>query len=160
MGRGSGIAEPEAAVAERAGAMAEQRQGEEAGAGPTGEPAAPENRGVESPATASTEVSMPASGGARKPARYGLSIQFEPRPDDAELARLVETTVWINEAHPAYRRAAASRSEGYHVALATAMALAPLAVDPAKEHAFLTAFLGAWGTVLERRTARRRRSPG
>ena len=103
---------------------------------------------------------MPASGGARKPARYALSILFESRPDDAELARLVETTVWINEAHPAYRRAAASRAEGYHVALATAMALAPLAVDPAKEHAFLTAFLAAWGTALERRSTRRRRSTG
>jgi hypothetical protein len=73
------------------------------------------------------------------------------------LARLVETTIWINEAHPAYRRAAASRSEGYHVALATAMALAPLAVDAAKEHAFLTAFLAAWGSAIERRGARRRK---
>ena len=100
---------------------------------------------------------LAAAGGTRKPARYGLSIQFEPRPEDPELARLVETTVWINEAHPAYRRATASRSEGYHVALATAMALAPLAVEPAKEHAFLTTFLAAWGAALERRGARRRR---
>jgi hypothetical protein len=102
-------------------------------------------------------VAPPSAGGPRKPARYGLSIQFEPRPEDPELARLVETTVWINEAHPAYRRATASRSEGYHVALATAMALAPLAVEPAKEHAFLTTFLAAWGAALERRGARRRK---
>src|SRR6266545_6850278 len=60
----------------------------------------------------------------RRPVRYGLSIQFEARSDDAELARLVESTVWVNEAHPAYRRAVASRSEGYHVALAVALALA------------------------------------
>ena len=73
------------------------------------------------------------------------------------MARLIETTVWINEAHPAYRRAVASRSEGYHIALATAMALAPLAVDPAKEHAFLTAFLAAWGAAIERRGPRRRK---
>jgi hypothetical protein len=65
--------------------------------------------------------------------------------------------VWINEAHPAYRRAAASRSEGYHVALAVAMALAPLAVEPAKEHAFLTAFLARWGEAIEGRPGRRRR---
>lgn len=160
MGRGSGLAEPDAVVAEPTHMMVQQKEGEEAGAGPSGESAPPESRGVGEAASTLTEVSMPASGGARKPARYGLSILFESRPDDAELARLVETTIWINEAHPAYRRAAASRAEGYHVALATAMALAPLAVDPAKEHAFLTAFLAAWGTALERRTTRRRRSTG
>jgi hypothetical protein len=92
----------------------------------------------------------------RRPARYGLSIQFEDRPDDVELSRLIESTVWVNEAHPAYRRAAASRSEGYHVAVAVAMALAPLAVDPAKEHGFVTAFLASWGAAVERRAARRR----
>ncbi len=95
--------------------------------------------------------------GARRPGRYGLSIRFEQRPEDPELARLVESTVWINEAHPAYCRALTSRSEGYHVALATAMALAPLAVEPAKEHAFLTAFLATWGAAIERGRSRRRR---
>ena len=30
---------------------------------------------------------------ARRPARYGLSIQFDNRPDDPELGRLVESTV-------------------------------------------------------------------
>ena len=94
---------------------------------------------------------------ARRPARYGLNIQFEHRPDDLELGRLVESTVWVNEAHPAYRRAVASRSEGYHVALAVAMALASLAVDAAKEHAFIAAFLARWGTAMERRKGPRRR---
>ena len=64
--------------------------------------------------------------------------------------------MWVNEAHPAYRRAAASRSEGYHVALAVALALAPLAVEPAEEHGFVTAFLARWGEALERRQGRRR----
>jgi hypothetical protein len=45
---------------------------------------------------------------------------------------LVESRVWVNEAHPAYRRAVASRSEGYHLALAVALALAPLAVERKK----------------------------
>jgi hypothetical protein len=93
----------------------------------------------------------------RRRARYGLSIEFEERPDDAELARLVESTVWVNEAHPAFRRAAASRSEGYHIALSVALALAPLAVDPAKEHAFIVAFLERWGSALDRRKKVRRR---
>jgi len=95
--------------------------------------------------------------GPRRPGRYGLAIQFDSRPDDPELAHLVESTVWINEAHPAYRRAVASRSEGYHIALASALALAPLAVEPAKEHAFLTAFLESWGAAVDRKPAGRRR---
>jgi hypothetical protein len=96
--------------------------------------------------------------GGRRPGRYGLAIDFEHRPRDPELARLVESTVWINDAHPAYRRATASRSEGYHLALATALALAPLAVEAAKEHAFVTAFLTAWGEAVERRPRRGRRA--
>ncbi|HET7874458.1 MAG TPA: ATP-binding protein [Methylomirabilota bacterium] len=121
---------------------------------PEGPEAAPWVKEPEPPASA--EVSLPAAHGPRRPGRYGLSIQFEERPDEPELARLVETTVWVNAAHPAYRRAVASRSEGYHIALATAMALAPLAVEPAKEHAFLSAFLSHWGGALERRQRRRR----
>lgn len=106
---------------------------------------------------------MPATGHvaterrARKPTRYGLGIQFEARPDDPELAQLVESTVWINESHPAYRRALASRSEGYHVALAVALALAPLAVEPEKEHRFITTFLARWGEAIDRRKGTRRR---
>ena len=94
---------------------------------------------------------------ARKPTRYGLGIQFEARADDPELAQLVESTVWINESHPAYRRALASRAEGYHVALAVALALAPLAVEPAKEHGFITTFLARWGEAIDRRSGKRRR---
>ena len=94
----------------------------------------------------------------RRPARYGLLVQFESRPGDFELARLVDSTVWINDAHPAYTRAEASRSLGYHTALAVALSLAPLAVEPAEEHAFVTRFLAHWGsTSAVQRPARRRR---
>lgn len=83
--------------------------------------------------------------GRRKPARYGLLVQFESRPDDPELGRLVESTIWVNDAHPAFARAAASRSTGYHLALTVALALAPLAVDTSEEHTFITRFLAQWG---------------
>src|SRR2546430_12738239 len=53
-------------------------------------------------------------------------------------------------------RAVAARSEGYHIALATALALAPLSVEPAKEHAFIIAFLTSWGAALGRRKGGRR----
>ena len=101
---------------------------------------------TEPPATAS--ASLPGAKGPRRPAHYGLTIQFERRGEDPELGRLVESTVWINEAHPAYQRAVASRSEGYHLALAVAMALAPLAVEPSGEHQFVTTFLTRWGEAV------------
>jgi hypothetical protein len=99
---------------------------------------------------------LPGKSGVRKPAHYGLDIQFEDRPDDLELGRLVESTVWVNRSHPAYRRALASRSIGYHIALAVGMALAPLAVESANEHGFVTAFLSRWGEVLDHPTSRKR----
>ena len=128
--------------------------------------AAPSPRDAEpdgqDPAKPATAEALPGTGHVtsgqrdRRPTRYGLGIQFESRQDDPELAQLVESTVWINEAHPAYRRAVASRSEGYHVALAVALALAPLAVEPAKEHGFITTFLARWGEAIDRRKNRRR----
>ena len=103
---------------------------------------------------------LPGASGARRPAHHALSIQFEERAGDPELGRLVESTVWVNAAHPAYRRAAASRSDGYHIALAAALALAPLAVEAAHEHAFVTAFLTRWGDAVARdRPAPRSRTP-
>src|SRR3989304_3099375 len=102
---------------------------------------------------------VPRRGGSRgpgRPAHYGLRVEFDSRPDDPELGRLVESTVIVNVAHPAYRRAEASRSDGYHVALTVAMALAPLAVEPAQAHAFVTAFLREWGERLDGGKKRRR----
>jgi hypothetical protein len=99
---------------------------------------------------------LPSTPGIRRPARYGLAVQFESRTGESELARLVESTVLINEAHPAFRRAVASRSEGYHLAVAVAMALSPLAVQPAEEHGFITAFLSRWGELLDGASSRRR----
>jgi hypothetical protein len=101
---------------------------------------------------------LPKPRGEKRPTRLGLAVQFEDRPGDAEPGRLIESTVFINRAHPAYRRAAASRSEGYHIALSVALALAPLAVEPAREHAFITTFLARWGEAVSGAGARRRKS--
>ncbi len=98
------------------------------------------------PPAAGTQISPPpGSGGPRRPARYGLGIKLDSRPEDPELGRLVDSTVYVNKAHPAYARAIASRSEGYHLALSVAMALAPLAVAAPDERRFVAAFLGGWG---------------
>ncbi len=104
------------------------------------------------PGVASTIPPATARGSGRKrrkPGRYGLHIQFETRTDDPALGRLVESTVLVNDAHPAYRRAMTSRSESYHLALTVAMVLAPLAVEADEIHAFVTEFLARWGEAAK-----------
>lgn len=108
----------------------------------------------ESPSSTAT-IDLPASRGPKRPVRLGLSIQFESRPGELELGRLIESTVYVNDAHSAYRRAVASRSEGYHLALTVAMALSSVAVEPAQQHAFVTAFLARWGDAFARSRAKR-----
>jgi len=105
-----------------------------------------------------TGGALPSPRGEKRPMRLGLAVQFEERPGDAELGRLVESTVYINRVHPAYRRAAASRSEGYHIALSVALALAPLAVEASREHAFVNAFLSRWGEAVSGASPRRKKS--
>jgi hypothetical protein len=75
-------------------------------------------------------------------------VQFEARPGDPELGRLIENTVWINTDHAAYQRAKSTRSTGYHIAVAVALALAPLATGGHGVQQFVTAFLAQWGEAV------------
>jgi hypothetical protein len=93
----------------------------------------------------------------RKPGAYGLAIDFESREGDPRIARLVESSVYVNEAHPAWRRALLTRSDGYHIALSVAMALAPLAAAPDAAHDFITTFLERWGRAAETPAGPKRR---
>jgi hypothetical protein len=96
---------------------------------------------VPAPAT----VRLPGRARTKKPATLSLQIRFETLPDELALARLIESTVWVNEAHPAWQRAVASRAESYHMALSVAAALAPLAVEAHETQRFISAFLARWG---------------
>ncbi|MBI5671799.1 MAG: ATP-binding protein [Nitrospirae bacterium] len=123
----------------------------------------PSDEGAQGEAQRESESSpgvavVPGAKARPRPGRYGLTIRFESHEGDPDLGRLVESTVVINDTHPAYRRAVASRSEGYHIALAVALALARLAVPPAEEHEFVTSFLIRWGEALDgiRRKSRKR----
>lgn len=122
------------------------------------EAGAPEGSSPPPRAGAPTVVRPPAGkAGPKRPARYLLRIEFERRPDDRELARLAESTVWVNEAHPAYQRASGTRAKEYHVALSTAMALSRLAVEPGRQHEFVTRFLARWGRARNGKGRRRKR---
>jgi Histidine kinase-, DNA gyrase B-, and HSP90-like ATPase len=118
-------------------------------------PAAPPSELAETP---TIELAAADRRGRSKPTRLGLKLQFELRPESIEPGRLAENIVWINESHPAYRRAAASRSEGYHIAFSAAMALSTVAVEPHQQRAFVNAFLARWGEALLRSAGRSPRS--
>lgn len=155
---GSGRAVVPAPHGEVGGAVEEGTRSDETPAADAGE--SPEERIEAShpPASSATlEAPPPGRGGPRRPGRYCLDIDFVERPEADELGRLVESTVHVNTAHPAYQRAVASKAEGYHVALAVGMALAAVAVEPACTQEFLTTFLARWGESLGR--DRRRRQP-
>ena len=161
LGSSGKVTDPRAFVTASVIQQAEvDKNAEEVKEPPVGEPAVGHMGGAEpTPAATAQEhgLILPGKGGVRKPAHYGLDIQFEDRSEDPELGRLMESTVWVNRSHPAYRRALASRSIGYHIALAVAMALSPLAVESANEHGFVTAFLSRWGEVSDRPASRKRR---
>ncbi|MGQ0814420.1 MAG: ATP-binding protein [Gemmatimonadota bacterium] len=131
--------EGEAAEAMAAPAPLPEAAGEEASETVTSGATSPE------PVPITGDVALPGRARRRAAAKLSLEIRFETLDDAAALGRLIESTVWINDAHPAYRRAAASRSEGYHIALAVALALAPLAVETEKVEDFVSVFLARWG---------------
>ena len=91
------------------------------------------------------DARLPGRARTKKPATLSLQIRFESRANDVSLARLIESIVWVNDAHPAYRRAVATRAESYHIALAVAAALAPLAVEARDVQRFISTFLARWG---------------
>ena len=153
-----GRGEPSGGVtAPTAAAGAAMPAGETAPAppGPEAEAAAARD---EAPPAAPPATQLPGPRGPRRPAHYALTVRFEHRPDDPSLGRIVESTVWVNDAHPAYVRAAETRAADYHVALTTAIALAPFAVEAAQATAFVTTFLARWGDTRD--GGRRRRKHG
>mgnify|MGYP001205216819 CR=1 FL=1 len=114
----------------------------------TAEPSEPGPVAPPAPGGATAEL---AAGLRKQRAHLGLRIQFESLPDNSALGRLVESTIWVNDAHPAYQRSLASRLQAYHLAVTVAMTLAPLAVEAAHVHEFVSAFLERWGAVGERK---------
>jgi hypothetical protein len=123
---------------------------------PNGEETPPPEPPVSERSMPPAPVELPGRRGPKRPIRLGLSIQFESRPEDDNLGRLVESTVWVNDAHPAYRRALASHADGYHLALTVAMALASVAIEPPQQQAFVSAFLTRWGDAVGGTQGRRR----
>ncbi len=118
-------------------------------------PAVRAEAGAETP-TPAAEPPLQSGAGPKRTAHSGLTIRFEAAAPDAPLGRLVESTVWVNESHPAYRRAVTTHAEPYHVALTVGLTLAPLAAERGTIEEFVTAFLACWGETNGRQNGRRR----
>jgi hypothetical protein len=166
---GSSAASPvESAPAEQAGSP--PGSSEPPGSAPSRDGGSPKPPAPELSGAPSTLTLPGPTRGPRKPARYSVTIQLEDHPESPQLGWLVDSTVYVNTAHPAYRRAVASHAEAYHLALTVGLSLAPLAAEPGATHEFVTAFLARWGDALERdgrrargtraRAARHRPTPG
>lgn len=143
------------ASAPDAATVTETAADDESAHAPPTEPSSSPEREAEPASQPSSLKPLPGRRGRQAPVKLSLEIRFESRPDDDSLGRLLESTVWVNDAHPAYRRAVASRSEGYHIALTVALALAPLAVEAVDVHGFVTSFLSRWGEAAVTNGVRR-----
>jgi hypothetical protein len=84
--------------------------------------------------------------GKRKPP--GLMIAFEESADRQELGWLMESTVWINKSHPAYRRAINSKAEDYHIVISVAWVLSDYLEAGKSPLLFMNRFLSSWGAGI------------
>jgi hypothetical protein len=84
--------------------------------------------------------------GKRKPP--GLMIAFEESADRQELGWLMESTVWINKSHPAYRRATHSKAEDYHIVISVAWVLSDYLEAEKSPLIFMNRFLSSWGAGI------------
>ena len=102
----------------------------------------PESGAVIEPQPDGTEAARPQEGKRVGP---GLMIGFEDAAERAELGWLLENTVWINCAHPAYQKAVAGGHEQYHVVLTVAWVLLGHLDDQHSAQHFIGEFLFGWG---------------
>lgn len=75
----------------------------------------------------------------------GLMIGFEDAPERTALGWLLENTVWINRAHPAYQKAVAAGHEPYHLVLTVVWVLLGHLDDQHSAQQFIGEFLFGWG---------------
>ena len=102
----------------------------------------PEAGAVLEPNPDGTEAARPQEGKRVGP---GLMIGFEDAAERAELGWLLENTVWINRAHPAYQKAVAGGHEQYHIVLSVAWVLLGHLDDQHSAQRFIGEFLFGWG---------------
>src|SRR5207302_10748363 len=79
----------------------------------------------------------------------GLRIGFDDARERDDLGWLLENTIWINRAHPAYRKAARTGNESYHVVLGVVWVLLGHLDDRHSAQEFIGQFLSGGGRGAE-----------
>jgi hypothetical protein len=78
----------------------------------------------------------------------GLMLGFDDAPRRSEMGWLVENTIWINRAHPAYQKAVGAGHENYHVVLSVVWVLLGHLEDRHSAQEFISQFLRGWGARI------------
>jgi hypothetical protein len=86
-----------------------------------------------------------ASSAAPRHNRPGMSISMVDEPGREGMGWLAENTVYVNRAHPAFRRAAERDLEEYHVTLVAALVLSEFIQPGRSPQQFVSRFLSRWG---------------
>lgn len=73
-----------------------------------------------------------------------LAIGFEENPSKINLARMIESTIWINTNHPAYEKAKQENLEPYHIFLSIAWTLSHFIEENHSPQEFISQFLISW----------------
>lgn len=90
-----------------------------------------------------TEPGREHTGKRRRP---NLMIGFEDNPDHNELGWLMENTIWINKAHPAYKKAMDTEAEKYHIVLSVSWVLSGYLQGEKSPQMFINRFLSNWAS--------------
>jgi hypothetical protein len=106
-------------------------------------------RRVEDPLEANEEGDLRVALAAGKWVGPGLRIGFDDARERNDLGWLLENTIWINRAHPAYRKAASTGNESYHVVLGVVWVLLGHLDDRHSAQEFIGQFLSGWGRRAE-----------
>jgi hypothetical protein len=110
-------------------------------AGSASEPSTPKDGKLET--NEDGEISAGLRAGKR--VAPGLMLGFEDAPRRSELGWLVENTIWVNRAHPAYQKAIGAGHENYHVVLSVVWVLLGHLDDRHSAQEFISQFLRGWG---------------
>src|SRR5262249_61733194 len=97
------------------------------------------------PLEADAEGDLRVGWAAGKQLGPGLRIGFDDARERDDLGWLLENTIWINRAHPAYRKAASTGNESYHVVLGVVWVLLGHLDDRHSAQEFIGQFRSGWG---------------
>jgi hypothetical protein len=78
----------------------------------------------------------------------GVMIGFEDNSERNDLGWLMESTIWINKGHPAFRKVMDSEAENYHIILSVSWVLAGYLEGEKSSQEFINQFLSIWGAGL------------